>query len=268
MSLFKTAKKYEKESEESVKVKAQLTKHLGTYSEARKAFEGGRAAVISLTSEVNALLQSEGHSRAWHDKETELKAATLARDKPLVNYTSRKQALELELSQLTRFFIAEELERWTGEADRVKSEKIHKEVAREPEEAGTFSIGRPHRILTNAEGIRLFREKSQENLNHIRDLVRNSIPEIEQFISTAQLEMQLIDLTPKIIELDAIDFERDQRDLVKESGRMAEGVLTADGGVEIRDRKDKVDLADQLIDAANRVIPEAKYIIARDKFKQ
>lgn len=265
MSLYKSAKRYEKESEESVKVKRLLDAHAATYPEARKAYDEGRAEVIRLTGEASAVLQAEGKTKFWWELRDALRVATLKRDKSLHEYGSVKHDLELELERLNRFFIAEELERWGDETKKVKGEKVDEVVPKEKDEPGTFTMGGSHRKRTNVEAIRRFQLMSLEKCNQLRDMTRNSIPEIEAFIEEAEAELRGIDLTPQIIELDAVAFQRDRQDSRKEPGKMASGVLTKDGGVEITPGRGEaerviVEQADRIIDhlGAKKQLDEIK----------
>ena len=270
MSLFASSRKWERESKESISIKQRLIDHTATYPEARRLFEAGRPAVIELTSELNNILQGEGRSETWKKKALELREATRARDKPLHEYSVVKADLERELSSLSHYFITEQLEEWVEEEKKISSQIEHTELPKEKEEPGVFSIGGSHRMLSNRKAISLFREKSLESRNRLRDMIHFSIPEILGFIEKAKAELREIRLAPEVIELGEIDFQRDRRDSAKESGRMAAGVLTAASGIEIKSpginasdsRYDsvKAKAAQGMYDAAKEMVSIAKNI--------
>jgi hypothetical protein len=241
MSLFKSVNKFAEESKKSVEAKRQLVDHEATFPEAKKQFDVNAPEVVKLTSEVNSILQAEGSSSENFQKlNAKLRAARAKRDGPLHLYKATQNDLRLELSRLNHFYILEESQRWEDETNKIKSEIEHREVPKEKEEQGIFSIGGMRKILSNRKAIKLFREKSLENLNHLRDMTKNSIPEIEEFIEKAEAEMRSIDLTPQIIELSDLAFQQSLSDSAREPGRMASGFISRDGpGVEIKNPGEK-----------------------------
>lgn len=52
----------------------------------------------------------------------------------------------------------------------------------EPNEKGTFTLGKGHIIRSNLAAIKSFREKMVENCNELRDMTDSSIPQIQEFI--------------------------------------------------------------------------------------
>lgn len=271
MSLFKSVKKYEVESKKSVEVKKQLVVHEATYPKARASYEAGRSEVIRFTSELNAIREAEGNnSPAYAKLAVELSKAKARRDRPLQEYGAIKHDLELQLEQLNKFFIAEQLEIWREETKRVESERVHQELPKEKELPGEFSIGGGHRVLTNDIAVRLFQEKSLQNSNHLRDMTTSSIPEIQEFIEKAESEMRGIDFTPIVIELDARAFQNDLYESKKEPGRTVNGVLTVSGGLEVSQQVDpsglrydyvKASAADGLYGVAKEMVKIGKKIM-------
>jgi len=228
MSLRNMEQKYQKESEKSVEVKRLLDAHTATYPEARADYDKKRPEVIRLTGELNTVRAAEGKSENYKELEAELKKAIRKRDRPLVEFGNLKSDLTLELERLVHPFITEESQRWEDETNKVKSEIEHREVPKEKEEPGVFSIGGAHKVLTNRKAVSLFRIKSQENLNHLRDMVHSSIPEIEQFIEKAEAEMREINLNPVVIEMDEKEFQHDRLDSGKEPGKTETGYVAKD----------------------------------------
>lgn len=225
MSLFKSTKKYQKESEESVKVCEKLNKHEASYPEIKKKYDVAGPEVVRLQSEVNDILQSEGKSEAWKKKDAEFKKTVRKREEPLHTYRVVKGDLQRELETLTRPVISEEGERWEDETSKIKDQEVYQEIPADKSPPGEFSVGGSHKVLTNRKAIRLFREKSLENLLHLRGMIHNSIPEIQTFIQKAEVEMQTIDLTPQIIEMDAKIFQGNLRDFAKEPGKIETGFV-------------------------------------------
>lgn len=224
MNLFASSKKWEKGSEQSVLIKRSLDAHIATYQAARFDYNAGRPEVIRLTTELNAVRDVEGNSfPGYKELEKALRVATLERDKPLQDYGVVKHELELELEKLVHFFIAEQLEEWQNETEKIKSELIHEEISKVAEEPGTFSIGRAHRIRTNRAAVSSLRVASLENQNHLRDMVHNSLPEIEAFILKAEAEMKNISLDPVIIEMDAVAFQQSLLDSSPSGGKIETG---------------------------------------------
>lgn len=219
MDLFKTTDKYQKESEESVEVYNKLKKHEATFPEVQKTYDAGRDEVVRLIREYNGLFQAEGHSERSRAKAEELRLAKHKRDDPKQSYESSKNNLQNELESLVHPFINEKLEEWEAEEVKIKAQKVDREVRREKDEPGTFSLHMTHRIERNLKAIRFFRERSMENRLHIRDMAHYSIPLIQEFIDEASAEMQAIDLTPVIIEMNDKEYDQWRRDSVKDPPR-------------------------------------------------
>lgn len=127
--LHETKKKYQKESEESARLKVELTKHEATYQAARFDYNAQRPEVIRLTGELHTIRQAEGNRSPGYKKlERELRTATLKRDKPLVEYGNVKHDLKLELERLVHPFISETLDRWLDETRHVLLQKVNEEI--------------------------------------------------------------------------------------------------------------------------------------------
>jgi hypothetical protein len=224
MSLFKSVEKWKKESEESVRVKAELTKHDAAFRAVMAAFEAGVPEVERLVSEI-AIREAGGSLQGLQGLKDELVKAKQNRDRPFQNYKSIQGDFRCKLEALVRPFIHEEMERLENETLKIKDEKVHQEIPREKEEPGVFSMGGPHKISSNRKAISSFRAKSLENLNHLRDMVHSSIPEIEEFIEKTEAEMRAIDLTPVEIVMDEKEFEHDRIDSGKEPGKTETGYI-------------------------------------------
>jgi hypothetical protein len=264
MSLFKSAKKYEMESKQSVVVKQKLDAHLKTYPAARAAYENMRSAVICLTGEVATLLAAEGHSRHWRDADMQLRAATLARDKPLVDYASRKNNLELELLRLVYRFVFEQDQQWQDETDKIKSEEIFRVREESDKKDNVFAETRYFQI-DNREAVRFFRKKSLENLLHLRSMIHDSIPAIEQFIQDAETEMREINLAAREIEISREEFRERSMESFKGPGKIETGYVAKDTIIVPRDPEGRVDTADCIMKEGKDLVTEMKYLIAKQK---
>ena len=224
--LHESKNKYEKECSESVRVKAELTKHEATFQAARFDFNAGRPEVMRLTGELNTVRQTEGNRSSDYKKlEAELRKATLRRDKPLHDYFIKKQDLELELERLVRPFITETLERWENETRAILSQKVNEEIPGEPNEKGTFTLAKGHIIKSNLAAIKTFREIMVENCNRLRDMVHCSIPQIETFIQETEAKMGKVDLTPILLTLDAKGFMEFSANSAPEPGKIETGYV-------------------------------------------
>jgi len=233
MSLFKSVEKWKGKSEESVRVKAELTKHSATFRAVMAAFEAGVPEVERLVSEISTR-EAGGSLQGLQGLKDELVKAKQNRDRPFQNYKSIQADLRLELESLTRPFISEQDEAWQTETVAVSSQKVNEEIPPK-DEPGIFTIGRKHVVKTNLKAIRVFREKSLQLRNVLRGMTTCSIPQIREFIEKAELEMREISLTPIIIEQDGGDFQHDRLDSRPESGRTSSGFIPPTGkGVEIK----------------------------------
>jgi hypothetical protein len=230
MSLFTSVKRSEKKSDESVKIYNQLLAHEKTFPEVQKIHEANLPEIEKLDDQLARARKSGTWTQTLFD---ELSAKRRELETPLVNYKVVQADLRLELESLTRPFINSESERWKEEVLQVKSQKVHHEIPKTKEPVGEFSIGGPRKLFTNMKAIVFFRQRSQELLNILRDMVCQSIPQISEFIANAEKELLGIDLTPSVTEVSESDFKKEFIDSRAEDGKMSTGFLTDSGGVEI-----------------------------------
>jgi hypothetical protein len=230
MSLFSGVKRSQRESDESVKIYNQLKEHEKTFPEVQKIHEENLTEIEKLDDRLTRARKNGTWTQSLFD---ELSAKKRKLQAPLLNYKVVQADLRLELESLTRPFINSESERWKEESIGVRSQKIHHEVPKLKEPPGEFSIGGPRRVLSNMKAISFFREKCRENLNVLRDMIHQSIPQISEFIASAEKELLTFSLEPQLIEISEFDFKKDFHDLRPEPGRTSEGILTNTGGIEI-----------------------------------
>jgi hypothetical protein len=230
MSLFTSIKRSQAESDASVKIYNQILAHEKTFPEVQKIHEANLPEIEKLDDQLARARKNGRWTQALYDELTTQKRKL---ESALVNYKVVQADLRLELQSLTRPFINSEIERWKEEVLRVKSQKIHHELPKLKEPAGEFSIGGPRKLFTNMKAIVFFRQRSQELLNILRDMLCQSIPQISEFIANAEKELLAIDLTPSVTEVSESDFKKEFMDSRAEPGRTSEGFLTNTGGVEV-----------------------------------
>lgn len=221
MSLFEKSseKKWQKETEESVRVYNELKAHEATWPEVQKAYEAGRDEVVRLTREYNDLFQAEGQCARTRAKAAELTIAKHKRDDAKLRYGLIKNNLENELAGWVRPFINEKSEEWEDETKRkVKTDRVNEVVPKEKDEPGTFTmrIKGGSRWRDNLRAIYLFRLKSLDIRMRLRDMGHFSIPLIREFLDKAEAEIDAIDLTPITTELDETGFRQRKRDSIKD----------------------------------------------------
>lgn len=253
MSLRNVEQKFTKESEASVKVKAELAKHDATFRAVMAAFEAGVPEVERIAGEIVKVREAGGSPQRLSGLNEELRKAKQLRDAPFQNYKSIQGDLRRELEALVKPFIQESADTWESETTKIKAEIVHQEIPPPKEEPGVFGIGGPHKILTNRKAVSSFREMSLENLGKLRSMTCNSIPEIEAFILEAEVSMRSINLIPVVIEQDERTFQQDSQDSVREPGKMGSGFVSPYGkdGVEIKPASaDPVDSLEKRFDSA------------------
>lgn len=208
-----------------------MTELEATYPEIKKRYDDGIPELVKLQAQARNLLEVSNKSVFWKEKVSELREAKLRCETPLRNYQVLKYDLFLELEHLTGPFISEKRDQWQKMMAEVESQEVYQEIPPPKNLPGEYSVGMNPKIFSNRKGIYLFKLKSLEILNHLRDMTHSTFEEIERFLEESEKIMKGIDLTPVTIVMDGRTFRDDSRDLVQEPGTQEIGFLGADNNI-------------------------------------
>lgn len=201
MSLFRTVKRFEKESKLSVELKAKLDKHETTFPEVQKVYEVAASELEEIGKRIAAAREA---GLSLKDLNLELRAAQLKRERPLHNYKVVQGDLRCELENIVRPFINEKAESWQDELKKLSALRIFEEQSYIKDAEGN----KTHVVKSNLKAVATFQEKLLASLTHLYAMTHSSIPEIETFNGEVEKELRGIDLSAEteIIKLEERSF--------------------------------------------------------------
>lgn len=223
MSLFKTPKKYQKESEQSVVVREKLLKLEATFPEVMKIHEANLPEIEKIDDQLTRARKIGTWTQALHD---ELSAKKRRLQAPLHDYKVVQGDLRTELERLTHFFITEKDEEWRSEITKLRGLRDFKEQSH----ISNIEGRRAYKALSNLEAVRTTCQKLLESLSRLHGMAHFSIPEIETFIQKVEEEIGQIDLTTKIIDQDEGEFKDNLKSLEEKpsEGQTETGIILSD----------------------------------------
>ena len=201
MSLFRTGNKWEKASEESVKLKAELTAHQATHEAIKAAYDAGGPKIEGIARELAIAQLSD--SPKLRDLHMALALAKRNRERGLHVWKLTQTDLRNKLEVCVRPFIAEQGALW--EIEKAKAPGMRN--FQETELVKRVDGSRTHIVSSNLDGVNKFLIMLIERLQMLYGMVEFSIPEIQDFVTQAESELRSLDLSSFPVEVSETVFK-------------------------------------------------------------
>lgn len=227
MSLFKTADKWEKESQESVKIKKEILTHKETLPVAQKKYNDGCLEVARLGKAIDEIHRYGGLPENLKILNEAMTIAKRERDRSLHIYKLTETQLQQQLEAVVRLFISEKAEIWEDLKKKIPGMRINREISH----VSNVNSEKIYKTSSNLEAVATFQEMLLAGLQKLFHMTDCSIPEISAHIIQVENALNAIDLTPQEVEMGGrafADIKEVNRDS-KEKERPAIGYGLSNG---------------------------------------